>query len=169
MNTSSELEQLQMSADAFSLALSEESWFELMHWHPDIYGTGNADLEARKACTSLAKQYLSTAMNALRWWSKPSQCWCLIDPSDSGQDSIYVHTKNPNRASFPFEFEGVAWGAEAPAWVTAIFPIAKYLVGSSGSGPELLYWVVELESHHLVNAGLGQTISENERGIHNAL
>lgn len=100
MSTSDEFQQLQMSADSFSLDLSEESWFELMHWHPDIYGTGNASPEARGSCARLAKQYLATAMKALRGWSKPSQCWCLLDPFDSGQDSIYVHTENPNRPNF---------------------------------------------------------------------
>lgn len=156
MSTSSELQQLQMSADSFALELSDESWFELMHWHPDIDGTGNASPTARGASILLAKQYLSTAMKALRGWSKASQCWCLLDPSDSGQDSVYVHTENPNHSSFPYEFEGVTWGVAAPAWVTDTFPPAAYVVGSSGEGSELLYWVVESEPHPLVNAGLVQ-------------
>jgi hypothetical protein len=146
----------QMSADAFSLDLFEESWFELMHWHPDIYGTGNAGAEPRAACALIARQYLTTAMNALRGWSKVSQCWCLFDPSDSEQDSIYVHTENPNRANFPYKFEGVSWDTDPPKWLVATFPATKYVVGSSGQSPELLFWVVERESHHLVNTNLVQ-------------
>lgn len=159
MSTTPELEQLQLSADSFSLDLSDESWFELMHWHPDIYGTGNASQDARGICTSLAKQYLTTAMSALRRWNKASQCWCLLDPADSGQDSVYVHTKNPNRSNFPYEFEEVTWGVLAPSWVTAVFSPAEYVIGVSSKEPELLYWVVEKKSHPRVNADLALTSS----------
>ncbi len=164
MSTSFALQQMQRNADSFSLELSEESWFELMHWHPDIYGTGNASPSARGVCTSLAKQYLTTAMEALREWNKASQCWCLLDSGDSGQDSVYVHTENPNRANFPYPFEDVTWGVEAPIWVTTVFAPANYTVGVSGKSPELLYWVVEKTPHPVVNTDLFFT-----SGVSNAL
>jgi len=125
-----------------------------MHWHSDIDGIGNSSATAREVSLAAARQYLSTAMAALRGWSKPSQCWCLLDPLDSGQDAIYVHTENPNRPSFPYEFDEVTWGIEAPAWVAAAFPPEAFMVGASGQAPELVYWVVERASHTLLNVGL---------------
>jgi hypothetical protein len=154
MGTSSELEQLQMTANSFELQLAHDSWFELMHWHPDIYGTGNASPAARHACTLLAKQYLCTAMSALRTWHKESQCWCILDPSDSGEDAVYVHTENPNRPNFPYQYEGVSWDFSAPSWVISVFSSPQYLIGRSGEGEGLLYWVVESSHHPLVNRRL---------------
>jgi hypothetical protein len=154
MTATSELEQLQMSANAFELVLSNESWFELMHWHPDFYGTGNTNPNARDVCVLLAKQYLTTAMRALRGWTKESQCWCLIDAMDSAQDSIYVHTRNPNRDNFPYAFEDVAWHVSAPLWIAEAFLSDEYVIGVSGNAPELLYWIVEKLPHPLVNADL---------------
>jgi hypothetical protein len=89
---------------AFSLELSDESWFDLMHWHPEIDGAGNEAPAAREKSVLLAKQYLTAAMRELRAWTQESQCWCLFDAADSGQDAVYVHTRNPNRENFPYAF-----------------------------------------------------------------
>lgn len=143
MPKTSGLQQLKLTADAFDLELSGDSWFELMHWHPDMHGLGNADEEARIFCLQLAKQYLSKVMRALNSWPKPSQCWCLIDPSDSAQDSIYAHTENPNRPNFPYDFKNVRWDVTAPLWIGEVFSEAEYRIGISGTQTAHLYWIIE--------------------------
>jgi hypothetical protein len=155
MDTSSKLRELQMAADSFGIELSRESWFELMHWHPDTFGVGNVNQETREACLLLAKQYLTSAMNSLRKWSKPSQCWLLLDPFDSSQDAIYVHTENPNRLNFPYKFEDITWGVAGPQWILPAFPSSEYMVGiNKVESLEPLCWIIERKPHPLVNANL---------------
>jgi hypothetical protein len=47
-------------------------------------------------------------------WEEPHQVWLQIDPCDSSQDAVYLHTSNPNADNFPCAFEGTRWDAEIP-------------------------------------------------------
>lgn len=143
MTAAADWQQRGLAADAFTLELSGDSWFELMHWHPDMRGWGNAGSDARHTCLLLVRRYLAKAMQALATWPVPSQCWALIDPADSGQDAVYVHTRNPNRDNFPYDFDEVTWDVAGPAWLAAVFPENAYRVGRSGAEEESLYWVLQ--------------------------
>jgi hypothetical protein len=154
MNIASELQQLRMTSEAFSLELEPDSWFELMHWHPDIYGTGNAGAEARSACLAIARQYVDKALAELSVWSKPSQCWFLAEDNDSGEDALYVHTPNPNRQNFPYPFEGVKWQVSAPSWLASHFPEPDFVHGQSQFNGATLHWVVPSKPPIMVNSGL---------------
>lgn len=138
----SHLEQLKLSADSWSLKTGVNEWYELMHWHPDIYGSGNADSESRQYCLKLLRQYFDRGLKALVVWDKPAQCWALVDPNDSSQDAFYVHTPNPNRDNFPYEFEEVTWGVAAPEWLSSAFPLNLFKFGESEYEGAKLYWVV---------------------------
>lgn len=154
MNIASELHQLQMTSDAFSLELRTDTWFELMHWHPDIYGTGNAGAEARSACLAIARQYLDKALAELFVWGKPSQCWFLAEENDSEEDALYIHTPNPNRPNFPYLFEGVEWRVPAPLWLASHFPESDFVHGQSQFNGATLYWVVPSNPPSTVNCEL---------------
>lgn len=154
MNIASELRQLQMTSDAFSLELKSDSWFELMHWHPDIYGTGNSGADARSACLTIARQYLDKALAELSAWGSPSQCWFLSEEHDSGEDALYVHTPNPNRQNFPYPFKGVEWHMPAPAWLAPHFPEPDFVHGQSQFSGARLYWVVPSHPPSMVNSEL---------------
>jgi hypothetical protein len=41
-----------------------------------------------------------------------------------------------------------------PSWASNAFPSDEYMIGFSGSAPDLLYWIVEKVPHRLVNADL---------------
>ncbi|MBK8337043.1 MAG: hypothetical protein IPL03_10830 [Sterolibacteriaceae bacterium] len=143
-----------MPSDAFSLELKPDSWFELMHWHPDMDGAGNASAEARSACLTIARQYLDKALAELSTWGKPSQCWFLAEENDSGEDAIYVHTPNPNRQNFPYPFEGVKWHVPAASWLASQFPEPDFVHGQSQFNGAVLHWVVPSRPPGMVNSEL---------------
>ena len=129
-------------AAKFSLELGAESWFELMHWHPDIDGAGNAEPDMRKFFLALGRRYLDTAASQLASWAKPSQCWFIAERDRSSEDAIYVHTPNPNRDNFPYRFPEVVWQAEGPRWLAEQFPASQFKHGISHSGSVAVNWAV---------------------------
>lgn len=53
---------------------------------------------------------------------KPFQIWIIIDLNDSGQDAIYMHTKNPNSNNFP-----IKWQFTKPLSHTIATELVEYL------------------------------------------
>lgn len=154
MNLAKELQQLQVASDAFSLELRSGSWFELMHWHPDIHGIGNTNANARSVCLSVSRQYFEKVLAELSAWGRPSQCWFIADENDSGEDAIYVHTPNPNRENFPYRFDEVTWKVIPPSWLVLHFPETLFVHGQSQFDGGVLHWVVPGNSPATINAGL---------------
>ena len=79
----------------------DNSWFDLYHFHIDNTGLGNKSWNSRKqhldALFSIAEKF----EDKLRNYSKDFQYWIMISENDSYEDSIYIHTKNPNGSDFP--------------------------------------------------------------------
>jgi hypothetical protein len=80
-----------------------KSWFDLWHTHSDWDGKGNSDWKTRE-------KYLGQLLNTfdqlklkLQVYPHDFQLWIMIDESDSGQDCVYIHTKNPNADNFPIK------------------------------------------------------------------
>jgi hypothetical protein len=142
---------LQARSSAFSLELGPRAWFDLMHWHPDIDGIGNASPEARSACLAIARQLFDKALAELIVWGKPSQCWFIAQQDDSGEDALYIHTPNPNQQNFPYAFEDVIWQVAAPLWLAAHFPEPDFIHGESRFNDVKLQWVVSAKPLMLGN------------------
>lgn len=134
-------EKLKTSSIQVSTAVG--SWYDLWHAHPDTEGQGNQSKEARRSSLErLRQEYLST-LEQLRGWEVPHQSWALIDPTDSEQDAVYVHTQNPNKKNFPYVFEGVSWArSKIPAWVSSVFPSSEFSLGRSVYNGHVMYWVL---------------------------
>ena len=125
------------------LDLSADNWYDLWHLHPDMDGLGNANPTQRVRSLRKLKSTLSSFRRQLRAWPKPHQCWALVDPADSAQDAVYVHTPNPNKPNYPYQFRGVLWGAtRLPHWIRFEFPTDRYKLGRSRFRGYTMYWIL---------------------------
>ena len=108
-----------------------DAWYDLWHVHPDpTVGVGR---------WNALRDAWERVEQAGRKSGRPWQSWLLIDPADARDDAVYLHTPNPNRDNFPYQFEGVCWGVELPAWLAeSIDPSAVELGRSEYDG--VLYW-----------------------------
>src|SRR5258708_27262684 len=83
-----------------------KSWFDLWHTHVDWGGEGNKDWKKReKFLTELLGLYEQYKVS-LSKYPRDYQLWVKIDDKDSGQDAVYIHTKNPNTDNFPIKVLG---------------------------------------------------------------
>lgn len=80
---------------------SENSWFDLYHIHIDNTGLGNKSWKSRKQHLDALFLVSEKIEGKLKNYSKEFQYWIEIDENDSFEDSIYIHTKNPNKSEFP--------------------------------------------------------------------
>jgi len=135
------LDQLLEKATAVNIDTSGSSWYDLWHLHLDMEGAGNKNPEARRACLEALRSAYERALSQLSGWSKPNQSWVLVDPTDSGQDAVYVHTPNPNKQNFPYEFDDVDWASTIPRWITDVFPASQFQLGRSKNRRHVMYWV----------------------------
>lgn len=100
-------------AEALSLSVGDEDWYDLWHYHPDWYGYGNRSW-AMRARHLEAVAYAQCARQLSRF-SQPYQLWIYLDAHDASQDAVYVHSPNPNRSNFPLVFDGAEWGVSEVA------------------------------------------------------
>ncbi len=116
-------------------------WFDLWHTHSDWNGAGNRDPESRRVCLRALFSLWADAELLAEPLSCSWQSWLVIDPEDSGQDAVYLHTPNPNRDNFPYAFDGVAWGVEPPPWLEDFMNRPGVVWGRSEYDGPVLYWV----------------------------
>jgi hypothetical protein len=79
------------------------SWFDLWHTHVDWDSKGNKDWKTRK---KYLKQLLDTFdqfSQKLKTYPHDFQLWIVIHENESGDDCVYIHTKNPNADNFPIK------------------------------------------------------------------
>lgn len=129
-------------AESFQLDVSASAWYDVWHTHLDWEGEGNSSVSARAPYLQALFAIFEKAIDQTKGWETPSNVWVLFVPGNSEDDSLYVHTPNPNGgSSFPYSFKGVSWGVEAPP---AIRPFLKpaYEVGVSHYNGTM-YWVRE--------------------------
>jgi hypothetical protein len=85
-----------------------KQWCDLWHTHFDWEGFGNGGWLHRRRHLSALLFALSRARAELASHPGQYQLFALIDPSNSADDSLYVHTPNPNGTEFPCTFEEAA-------------------------------------------------------------
>jgi hypothetical protein len=79
----------------------DNSWFDLYHFHIDNTGLGNKSWKSRKQHLDALFRIAEKIEDKLRNYSTDFQYWIMISENDSDEDSIYIHTKNPNGSDFP--------------------------------------------------------------------
>jgi hypothetical protein len=125
--------------DSVELKTSPDAWYDLWHTHVDWDGLGNSDAEFRKQSLAKLFRLFESLLEQAQRLPGPSNVWLLYVPGNSEDDSVYVHTPNPNGTPFPYEFEGVSWGVQPPQ-ALAQFLRPEHEVGSSTYNGEM-FWV----------------------------
>lgn len=80
-----------------------KSWFDLWHTHVDWDGNGNKDWRTRKKYLKKLLETFHQLKLELKTYPHDFQLWIMIDENESGDDSVYIHTKNPNADNFPIK------------------------------------------------------------------
>lgn len=79
------------------------SWFDFWHTHVDWNGKGNTDWKTREAYLKKLLKIFNDLRLKLQHYPHDFQLWLVIYENDSGADSVYLHTRNPNRKNFPLK------------------------------------------------------------------
>lgn len=80
-----------------------KSWFDLWHTHVDWDGKGNKNWTIRKKYLIQLRDTFDELKLELKSYPHDFQLWIMIDENDSGEDCVYIHTKNPNADNFPIK------------------------------------------------------------------
>jgi hypothetical protein len=108
-----------------------------------MVGKGNKSSEKRKSSLRGLIRTFNSVERQVKSWEKPHQIWIIVDPADSGQDAIYLHTPNPNKKNYPYEYDGVLWGgSRLPQWITQEFSQTRFKLGRSKYKGNVLYWAI---------------------------
>ncbi len=87
--------------DNLDFSGGDNSWFDLYHIHIDFTGLGNKSWKSRKQHLDSLFLIAEKIEAKLSNYSTAFQYWIEISENDSCEDSIYIHTKNPNGTEFP--------------------------------------------------------------------
>ena len=85
----------------FNFSGDDNSWFDFYHIHIDDTGLGNKSWKSRKQHLDGLFSMAEKVENKLKNYPKDFQYWIMIDEDDSCEDSVYIHTENPNSSLFP--------------------------------------------------------------------
>lgn len=88
--------------------IASTEWFDFWHTHLDWDGKGNARVENRIRCNELTYEMLKLAESITDHRGNDIQCFAIIK-ENSMDNSIYIHSQNPNGSEFPFRYAGVDW------------------------------------------------------------
>jgi len=85
------------------LSGGEKSWFDLWHTHADWKGDGNNDWLTREKFIGELVDFYMDLKSKMKDFPRDYQLFILIIEEDSSQDSVYIHSKNPNDDNFPLK------------------------------------------------------------------
>jgi len=97
-------------AETFPIDVSDASWYDRWHYHPDWHGYGNLSWRLRKAHLHAMTKAYGNFAKQLSGYKNQYQLYLYLDSSDSSQDAVFIHTPNPNGNSFPVKYDDVEWG-----------------------------------------------------------
>ncbi|WNC67362.1 hypothetical protein RI845_12630 [Thalassotalea nanhaiensis] len=100
--------KMEKQADEALSKLDFNEWFDLWHTHPDWDGKGNSRPENRQRASTLTIQLLQKVEDLSGNSKKTIQCFAIVC-EDTMENSVYIHSENPNGSQFPFLFEDVNW------------------------------------------------------------
>lgn len=81
------------------------SYFDFWHTHIDWEIEGNKSWELRQSFLEKLITEFENVKIELKKYPHNFQTWIVIDENDSGEDGIYIHTKNPNSDNFPLKIQ----------------------------------------------------------------
>jgi hypothetical protein len=80
-----------------------QSWFDFWHTHVDWDGKGNTNWKTREKYLIKLLAIFQDLKIKLNDFPNDFQLWILLDEKDSEEDSVYIHSKNPNADNFPLK------------------------------------------------------------------
>ena len=96
---------LKNDLDVYFDNLDFHSWFDFWHDHPDWFGYSKISWKHRKQHLVALMRRFNYLKGKLTSRTEDFQVFCIIDIKDSSQDSVYIHTRNPNQDNFPVQVE----------------------------------------------------------------
>ncbi len=133
-----EKERSKALADIHSLDI--ESWFDFWHMHPDWKFKGNRDSETRAWVTSITYNLLQEVEATIQSQAERLQVWATIC-ENTGDNSIIIHSENPNNTSFPYEFTDTKWGVDSTPDIDGIINHATHEIGKKVYEDEVIYYI----------------------------
>lgn len=79
------------------------SWFNLWHYHVDWYGRSVISGRSKRQHEEALRILLSNIERQMKERDISSQVWMHIDPVDSTNNAVFIHTPNPH-TSFPITY-----------------------------------------------------------------
>jgi len=98
-----ELERHSDFSKLTAMTFNKDSWFDLWHTHYDWKGFGNKSWKKRKPHLDTLFRNFDLYPERLKSIEKHYQLFIQINDIDSSQDSVNIHTANPNRDNFPLK------------------------------------------------------------------
>lgn len=131
--------KMQKHADHTFSNIDPDDWFDYWHTHPDRDGKGNAKPENRVRASELTYTLLQRAEEITRHRQNEIQCWAIIT-NDTMDNSVYIHTKNPNGTPFPFTYDSIEWDIKNPD-IERLIDLSKHQIGLYSGEHENVYYI----------------------------
>ncbi len=113
------------------------SWFDYWHTHIDWRGRCKAHPENIQAVISTGIRLLQHLELRAKNRPEPIQLWATIC-SNTMDNAVYAHSKNPNGNDYPHDFQGVIWDYPVPNWIMALLS-TSHQVGMLNYDDEIIY------------------------------
>lgn len=99
-------QELARTAAQLTLDLSNDSWYDLWHWHPDMAGYSNLNYRFLRAhlqhLFQAYSQILAQATNVPREY----QTWIYLNSGDFSRNALYFHMPQAPQKNFPIRISG---------------------------------------------------------------
>ena len=130
----------------------ENSWFDFWHTHLDWRGKGNKSFTVRLKYLKELLNEFENLNKQLIDYPNSFQIWIVIDETDSGEDAVYIHTKNPNSDNFPLKIKA------KKSWVCENIDLSRFMIETGMEIVEVKYY--NGKGFYLFDNKIGESIKE---------
>lgn len=120
--------------------LDFEDWFDFWHTHPDWNFKGNRDNEMKSWVNSITYKVLNEIELHAKEQRNRVQIWATIC-EDTGNNAVFIHSKNPNGTQYPYDFSDVQWDIDTPEEIKDIVNHSEHEVGKSIIDNEVIFYI----------------------------
>lgn len=119
-------QELARAAEQLTLDLSNDSWYDLWHWHPDMPGYSN--LRYRYLRTHLRHLFraFDNVLHQADGAPRDYQTWIYINSGDFSRNALYFHMPPSPQKHFPIRISGAKPAARLPAYLQNFLASTPY-------------------------------------------
>lgn len=105
-------------------------WFDYWHAHPAGLRLRRHHPENQDLAASATVRWLREFDTLAKTRNQPIQVFATLceNPSDN---AVWLHSPNPNKASYPHTFDRVEWGRPTPTWIASATEGTGFVVGAA--------------------------------------